>query len=79
MQIGSNGETKYENPKENAREPPNKRAEDEIPLPARYKGVVLSPNWYDSNFKEKRKHRKSHGKVRLIDSFLKNSFIVREC
>jgi len=81
VQTDSNGETKYKNPKENAREPPNKRAEDEIPLPARYKGVVLSPNWYDSNFKEKRKHRKSHGKIsfqQLTDMISKNWATIDE-
>ena len=40
------------------------RAEDDIAIPARYKGVVLLPMWYEPNLKEKRKHRKTHGKVR---------------
>ena len=40
-----------------------KRAEDDIPIPARYKNVVLLPMWYEPNLKEKRKHRKTHGKV----------------
>lgn len=41
-----------------------KRPEDDIPVPLRYKGVVLLPLWYEPNLKEKRKHRKTHGKVR---------------
>lgn len=43
------------------------RAEDEIPVPARYKGVVLLPMWYEPNLKEKRKHRKTHGKISFKD------------
>ena len=37
--------------------------EDKLELPARYKGIVMSPQWYDPNRKEKRKHRRTHGKV----------------
>ena len=37
--------------------------EDDVELPARYKGIVMNPQWYDPNRKEKRKHRKTHGKV----------------
>ncbi len=40
-----------------------KRPEDDIPIPARYKNVVFLPKWYEPNLKEKRKHRKTHGKV----------------
>lgn len=40
-----------------------KRPEDDIPVPSRYKNVVLLPMWYEPNLKEKRKHRKTHGKV----------------
>mmetsp|Transcript_7583 Transcript_7583/g.16519 ORF Transcript_7583/g.16519 Transcript_7583/m.16519 type:complete len:463 (+) Transcript_7583:343-1731(+) len=39
------------------------RPEDEIPIPARYKGIILLPYWYEPNLKEKRKHRKTHGKI----------------
>ncbi len=41
------------------------RPEDDIPLPTRYKNVVLLPMWYEPNMKQKRKHRKTHGKVRI--------------
>ena len=41
------------------------RQEDEIPIPDRYKNVVLQPMWYEPNMKEKRKHRKTHGMVRI--------------
>ena len=40
------------------------RPEDDIPVPSRYRNVVLLPMWYEPNMKEKRKHRKTHGKVR---------------
>lgn len=40
------------------------RAEDDIELPTRYKGCILLPHWYEPNLKEKRKHRKTQGKVR---------------
>ena len=46
-----------------AAERSGKRPEDDIPVPARYKNVVLLPKWYEPNLKEKRKHRKTHGKV----------------
>ncbi|KAL3821785.1 hypothetical protein ACHAXA_008778 [Cyclostephanos tholiformis] len=39
-----------------------KRPEDDIPIPSRYKNVALLPMWYEPNMKEKRKHRKTHGK-----------------
>lgn len=41
------------------------RPEDDIELPTRYKGCILLPHWYEPNLKEKRKHRKTHGKVRI--------------
>jgi hypothetical protein len=37
--------------------------EDELDFPTRYKGIVMAPRWYDPNLKEKRKHRRTHGKV----------------
>ena len=40
-----------------------KRLEDNIPVPARYEGIILLPMWYEPNLKEKRKHRKTHGMV----------------
>lgn len=40
-----------------------KRPEDDIPMPSRYKDVIFLPKWYEPNLKEKRKHRKTHGKV----------------
>jgi hypothetical protein len=40
------------------------RQEDDIPIPSRYRNVVLLPMWYEPNMKAKRKHRKTHGKVR---------------
>lgn len=40
-----------------------KRLEDDLPIPSRYKNIVLLPMWYEPNLKEKRKHRKTHGKV----------------
>ncbi|KAL3797197.1 hypothetical protein ACHAW5_006059 [Stephanodiscus triporus] len=43
------------------------RPEDDIPIPSRYKNVVLSPMWYEPNMKEKRKHRKTHGKISFKD------------
>ena len=42
------------------------RAEDSIPNPQRYNGVIMLPMWYEPNLKEKRKHRKTHGKVSLF-------------
>eukprot|EP00956_Cyclotella_meneghiniana_P030206 scaffold75397_cov67-Cyclotella_meneghiniana.AAC.7 len=42
--------------------PPSDNPEDKLKLPARYKGIVMGPQWYDPNCKEKRKHRKTHGK-----------------
>ena len=39
------------------------RKEDKIPMPKRYDNVLMLPQWYDPNLKEKRKHRKSNGKV----------------
>lgn len=40
--------------------------EDKLELPVRYKGkIILTPQWYDPNRKKKRKHRKTHGKVRI--------------
>jgi len=46
-----------------------KRPEDDIPIPSRYRNVVLLPMWYEPNMKEKRKHRKTHGKVRKSTMF----------
>ena len=43
--------------------------EDELELPARYKGIIMTPQWYDPNRKEKRKHRKTHGKVSAVISY----------
>jgi hypothetical protein len=44
------------------------KPEDRIPLPVRYRGkIVMSPHWYDPNKKEKRKHRKTHGKISFQD------------
>ena len=43
------------------------KPEDQIPLPARYNGIVLPPNWNEPNCKEKRKHRKTHGKISFQD------------
>lgn len=45
---------------------PSDNAEDKLKLPARYKGIVMGPQWYDPNCKEKRKHRKTHGKVSIL-------------
>lgn len=42
------------------------RDEDGIPNPQRYNGVIMLPMWYEPNLKEKRKHRKTHGKVRFV-------------
>jgi hypothetical protein len=56
------------------------RPEDDIPLPTRYKNVVLLPMWYEPNMKEKRKHRKTHGKVRtacLGSAYLLEHIIFR--
>lgn len=39
------------------------REEEKIPMPKRYDNVIMLPQWYDPNLKEKRKHRKSAGKV----------------
>ena len=39
------------------------RAENDIPMPPRYEGVVMLPWWFEPNLKEKRKHRKTHGTV----------------
>lgn len=44
-----------------------KRPEEDIAIPSRYKNVVLLPFWYEPNLKEKRKHRKTHGKVSFKD------------
>ena len=43
------------------------RQEDDIPIPERYKNVVLQPMWYEPNMKEKRKHRKTHGMISFQD------------
>ena len=50
--------------------------EDCIEVPARYKGIVMAPQWYDSNFKEKRKHRRTHGKVSFLLDHTCHSFTV---
>lgn len=39
------------------------REEEKVAMPKRYDNVVMLPQWYDPNLKEKRKHRKSAGKV----------------
>jgi hypothetical protein len=57
-----------------------KRPEDDIPIPSRYKNVALLPMWYEPNMKEKRKHRKTHGKVRtfyVLSACLLEQIIVR--
>lgn len=46
------------------------RLEDDMPIPSRYRNVVLLPMWYEPNMKEKRKHRKTHGKVRERPCFM---------
>ncbi|KAL3800026.1 hypothetical protein ACHAWO_004704 [Cyclotella atomus] len=37
--------------------------EEELDIPTRYKGIIMAPQWYDPNCKEKRKHRRTHGKI----------------
>lgn len=54
-----------------------KRPEDDIPIPSRYKNVVLLPKWYEPNLKEKRKHRKTHGKVSVLRSIFHRSDLSR--
>lgn len=51
------------------------RSEEDIPLPTRYKHCILLPHWYEPNLKEKRKHRKTHGKVRydILSTYHNNS------
>lgn len=51
------------------------RPEDDIPIPSRYKNVVLLPMWYEPNMKEKRKHRKTHGKVRTFRTCLEQTSV----
>ncbi|KAL9183653.1 hypothetical protein ACHAXT_004509 [Thalassiosira profunda] len=43
------------------------RAENDIPMPPRYEGVVMLPWWFEPNLKEKRKHRKTHGTISFKD------------
>jgi hypothetical protein len=50
----------------------NGNPEDQLELPARYKGIVMSPSWYDPNRKEKRKHRRTHGVRAQICCYLLN-------
>ena len=59
-----------------AANPPSDNPEDKLKLPARYKGIVMGPQWYDPNCKEKRKHRKTHGKVSM--NIVKQEYVSRE-
>ncbi|KAL7541630.1 hypothetical protein ACHAXR_011082 [Thalassiosira sp. AJA248-18] len=43
------------------------RKEGDIMLPQRYNNIVMLPMWYEPNLKEKRKHRKTHGKISFKD------------